>query len=52
VFQAPPIEWIEERLAPMQEVLERRTERSSHLLRSLLGKIQLQPTQGEIGRRY
>ncbi len=52
VFQAPPVEWIEERLAQMQEVLERRTERSALLLRSILGKIQLAPTQGEIGRPY
>jgi hypothetical protein len=28
VFQAPPVEWIEERLAGMREVLERRTDRS------------------------
>jgi hypothetical protein len=52
VFQAPPIEWIEERLAGMQEVLERRTDRSALLLRSLLGQIQLEPARGEIGRPY
>jgi hypothetical protein len=52
VFQAPPVEWIEERLAGMQKVLERRTERSALLLRSLLGGIQLEPTCGEIGRPY
>ncbi len=52
VFRAPPIEWIEERLAGMQEVLERRTDRSALLLRSLLGQIRLEPTKGEIGRRY
>jgi hypothetical protein len=52
VFQAPPIEWIEERLAGMQEVLETRTERSALLLRTLLGKIELEPTKGEIGRPY
>ena len=50
VFQAPPVEWIEERLAGMQKVLERRPERSALLLRSLLGGIQLEPTCGEIGR--
>ena len=32
IFQAPPVEWIEERLAGMQEVLERQTERSSPCL--------------------
>jgi hypothetical protein len=52
VFQAPPMEWIEERLAGMQEVLERRTDRSALLLRSLLGQIRLEPTQGHIGRAY
>ena len=52
VFQAPPVEWIGEHLAQMQEVLERRTEQSALLLRSLLGQIQLEPTQGEIGRPY
>lgn len=52
VFQAPPVEWIKERLAGMQEVLERRTERSALLLRSLLGQIRLEPTRGQIGRPY
>jgi len=52
VFQAPPAEWIEERLVGMQEVLERRTDRSGVLLRSLLGQIRLEPAQGEIGRPY
>ncbi len=52
MFQTPPVEWIDERLAQIQEVLERRTERSTLLLRSILGKIQLEPTQGEIGRPY
>jgi hypothetical protein len=36
----------------MQEVFKRRTDRSALLLRSILGKIQLEPTQGEIGRPY
>jgi len=39
VFQAPPVEWIEERLAGVQAVLVHRTERSALLLRALLGKI-------------
>ncbi len=52
VFQAPPVEWIEERLARMQEVLERRTDRSALLLRSLPGPIRLEPTRGQIGRPY
>jgi len=52
VFQAPPVEWIEKRLAGIQEVLERRTDRSALLLRTLLGQIRLQPTRGHIGRPY
>jgi hypothetical protein len=36
----------------MQEVLERRTDRSALLLRSLLGQIRLEPARGEIGRPY
>jgi hypothetical protein len=52
VFQAPPLEWIEERLAAMQELLERRTERSALLLRELLGQVRLEPTLGDVGRPY
>ncbi len=52
VFRAPPAEWIQERLAGMQEVLERRTDGSPLLLYSLLGQIRLEPAQGEIGRPY
>ncbi len=51
-FTIPPKAWIEERVALIQEVLERRTQRSALLLRQLLGKILLQPTRGEIGRPY
>ena len=36
----------------MEEVLERRTDRSALLLRSLLGQICLEPTRGHIGRPY
>ena len=52
VFQAPPVEWVEERLVGMQELLERRTERSARLLRALVGKIELEPTKGQIGRPF
>jgi hypothetical protein len=38
VFQKPPVEWIEERLGGMQEVLERRTDRSALLLRAFSGR--------------
>lgn len=43
VFQAPPVEWIEERLGELKEILERRTEQSALLLRKLLGPISLEP---------
>jgi len=36
----------------MQGILERRTEQSALLLRDLLGRIRLEPTQGDIGRSY
>jgi hypothetical protein len=52
VFQAPPLPWIEERAARLQEVLERRTERSALLLRKLLGTIRLDPCRPEVGRPY
>jgi hypothetical protein len=43
VSSVPPLVWIQERVAVLQEVLERRTERSALLLRALLGKIRLEP---------
>jgi site-specific DNA recombinase len=52
VFKAPPLPWIEERVAHLQEVLEKKTEKSALLLRHLLGKIRLEPVQPDIGRSY
>jgi site-specific DNA recombinase len=52
VFQTPPVEWIEERLSRVQEVLERRTEQSALLLRDVLGTIRLEPRRGDVGRPY
>jgi len=52
VFQTPPVEWIEERLSGVQEVLERRTERSALLLRDVLGTIRLVPEKGDVGRPF
>lgn len=52
VFQSPPVEWIEERLEQLGDVLKRRTGPSAEILRGLLGQIRLVPTQGEIGRPY
>src|SRR6266567_6620937 len=42
--------WIQERVAVLQKVLERRTERSTLLLRALLRKIRLEPVAIERGR--
>ena len=52
VFRARPIEWIEERVAGMRKVVERRTDRFALLRRSQLGQIRPEPAQGEIGRPY
>ena len=51
-FSAPPREWLVERIATIQTVLERRTERSALLLRKLLGPIRMEPVKPDIGRPY
>ena len=50
--RTPPMVWIEERVATVQEVLERRTERSALLLRKLLGRVRLEPVRPDVGRPY
>ncbi len=52
VFQVPPIEWIQERLTRLKEILERSADRSGLALRNLLGQLRLEPTRGDIGRPY
>ncbi len=52
VSSLPPLVWIEKRVAVLQEVLERRTERSALLLRALIGKIRLEPVVSEAARPY
>ena len=52
VFQSPPREWVEERLAQLQDVLERNPDRSGLILRTFLGPLRLDPTRGDIGRPY
>ncbi len=52
VFQTPPVEWIEERLTRLKDVLERSTEQSALVLRKFLGPIRLETTRGDIGRPY
>jgi hypothetical protein len=38
VFRTPPVEWINDRLNNLQEVLEQRTAKSARALRSILGR--------------
>jgi len=52
MFEAPPIEWIGERVARIQEVLEQRVQKSALILRKLLGKIRLEPVKPDIGKPY
>jgi len=52
IFEAPPIEWIGERVACIQEVLEQRVQKSALILRKLLGKIRLEPVKPDIGKPY
>ena len=52
IFKTPPIEWIEERVAVLQEILERRVGESALILRKLLGKIRLEPVKPDIGKPY
>ena len=52
MFQTPPIEWIEDRLTNLQDVLEQKTEESALTLRRLLGPITLMPTKPDIGQPY
>ena len=51
-FTVPPESWIRERAAKIQELLERKTERSALLIRQLLGPIRLVPASTPSGRRY
>src|SRR5262245_9607585 len=51
-FELPPREWVQERLITLQEVLERRTERSALLLRKVLGAVTMQVVTPDVGRPY
>lgn len=52
VFEAPPLEWIAERLRPLSEVLSRNTARSALVLRRVLGPVRLRPLRPEVGKPY
>ena len=51
-FEPPPKEWIVHRIGNIQEVLERKTEKSALLLRDLTGKIVLTPAIPDVGKPY
>ena len=52
IFQAPPREWVEERLTQLKDLLGRNLDRSGLILRKFLGPLRLDPTRGDIGRPY
>lgn len=52
VFQAPPVDWVAERVRHLQEVLERDMGRSALLLRGVLGPVKLRPIAPQVGRPY
>ena len=48
----PSEEWIAERVAELQALLERRTPKAATVLRRLFGRVDLQPYHPECGRDY
>jgi DNA invertase Pin-like site-specific DNA recombinase len=52
IFRPPPIEWLNDRLNNVYQVLEQRTARSAQTLRNLLGPIRLELVTPDIGRPF
>ncbi len=52
LFKSPPIEWVAERLAALQPLLEGEPSRSALVLRRVLGPVRLVPVTPQIGRPY
>jgi site-specific DNA recombinase len=52
VFRTPPVEWIRDRLASLQEILEQRTAKSAQALRNILGPIRMDLVTPDIGRPF
>ena len=52
VFRIPSMEWIEEKMSAFQKLLEKRTQQFALILRKVLGKIILEPTQEDSGKSY
>jgi hypothetical protein len=51
-FTVPPESWIRDRVAKIQELLERKTDKSALLIRRLLGPIRLLPASTQSGHSY
>ena len=52
MFQAPPLEWIADRVRSLDATLARDMTRSALVLREALGAITLRPLTPEVGRPY
>ena len=52
VFEAPPTEWVADRLTKIGEVLEGETVTSALVLRRTLGPVRLTPGTPQVGRPY
>jgi hypothetical protein len=52
MFQAPPLEWIADRVRSLDVTLAKDTTRSALVLREALGAITLRPLTPEVGRPY
>ena len=52
VFQVPPIDWIEEKLTELSNVLEQNTAQSAEALRKVLGPIRMEATYPETGKPF
>ena len=52
LFEAPPVEWVAERLAALQALLEAEPTKSALILRRVLGPVRVVPVVPEVGRPY
>ena len=52
VFQAPPVEWISDRVGQIDDLLQLNSGESALALRKLLGPIMLEPQIPENGKSY
>lgn len=52
VFEVPPVEWVEDRVRHLQDVMEQEVSQSALVLRNVLGPVTLRPTTPQIGKPY